>query len=213
MKYLKMFGMAAIAAMALMAFAGAGSASAFTSAHCAKNGVVLPHCLLDAHSVESANFATTAGTITCTTTTGDATIEGTVTSIETTKIEYSGCTFLGFIGVKVEMGTCQYKFTFGAEDTGTVDITPSPCTIKFTAGTCTVSVNNQNGLSSVTYENMAGPPKDVTVIPNVTNIVYSTTSGCPNGAKTNEKGGKYTGGKITVTGTSPAGTLVDFTVA
>lgn len=209
MRYVKALGLAAALALALMAFVGAGSASAFTSAHCGSKGVVITEkCTLDAESTEAATFTTTAGTISCATTTAMASIKGTVTEIETESIAYDNCTFLGIFGVTVNMGTCQYNFHIS----GTVDITPAGCSITFSAVGCTVTVKSQNGLTAVGYENMAGPPKDVTILPNVTNIVYSTSSSCPGGAHTNETGGKYQKGKTTVRGTFPVGTFVDFTV-
>jgi hypothetical protein len=220
MKYARVVALIAVLALAVTAFVGVSSAAAFTQFRSEAAETTLDGEMVEG-TANPAVFTTDAGAISCTSGTAMATMTGTsATAIETSLpgstgsgISYGGCTFLGFIGVKVEMNKCQYNFHINGE----VDITPSPSStcgtpeppIKFTALSCTVSVASQPGLKSVTYENMGTKAaRDVTIIPNLTGITYSTSAGCPNGAHTGLTDGTYKGGKFTVKGTHPAGTQV-----
>jgi hypothetical protein len=209
MKYARVVGLIAALALAVTAFVGVSSAAAFTQFRSEASETTL-----DGEMVEPAVFETDAGPISCETGSAMATMVGTsATEIETSLpgstssgVSYGNCTFFGFINVAVNMRNCQYNFHINGE----VDITPVGCgPIEFSAGSCTVSIPSQSGLKSVTYENMGTKKeRDVTVIPNIKNIKYSTTSFCPNGAHSNLTNGVYHGGKFTVRGTHPAGTQV-----
>jgi hypothetical protein len=207
-----------IAALALLvtAFVGVSSASAFTQFRSEASETTL-----DAEMVEGSSnpavFTTSAGSISCKAGSGMATMTGTsATQIQTSLpgssnsgMSYSECTFLGFINVAVNMRTCQYNFHINGE----VDVVPglpSGCgPIEFSAAGCVVTVGAQSGLKSVTYENMGTKAaRDVTILPNLTGITYSTNASCPGGAHTGSTNGTYKGGKFTVKGTHPAGTQV-----
>ncbi|MGN6253925.1 MAG: hypothetical protein ACTHO8_02950 [Solirubrobacterales bacterium] len=219
MKSAKILGLAVVAALAATAIVGASSASAaFTKFNCAvKAGET---CTLDGEMINGtkspATFETEEGPITCTAGTAHAVMTGPeATAVETSPetgkesgVSYSGCTFLGFINVTVNMHNCEYNFHIG----GTIDITPNACgPIDFTAGNCTVTVPSQSGLSSVTYENVSTKPTDIRIIPNITGITYTGSSGCAKpGTFTN---GKYHGGTFTVRGTHPNGTFVNVSVS
>lgn len=212
MHHARVVGVIAALALLVTAFVGVSSAAAFTQFRSEASETTLDGEMVEGSS-NPATFKTAAGTIKCETGSAMATVAGTsATQIETSVpgstasgVSYGNCTFLGFINAKVEMKTCQYNFHINGE----VDITPTGCgPIEFTAVTCTVKVGAQSGLKSVTYENMGTKAtRDVTIIPNVTGITYTTSSGCPNGAETRSDG-SYSGGKFTVKGTHPAGTQV-----
>ena len=212
MNHLRVVGVIAALALMVTAFVGVSSAAAFTQFRSEASETTLDGEMVEGSSNPAA-FKTAAGTIKCTTGSAMATMAGTsATQIETSipgstssGVSYGSCTFLGFIGAEVAMKTCQYNFHINGE----VDITPSGCgPIEFTALTCTVKVGAQTGLKSVNYENMGTKTtRDVTIIPNIHGITYTTSSGCPNGAETRSDG-EYSGGKFTVKGTHPAGTQV-----
>lgn len=212
MNHIRVVGVIAALALMVTAFVGVSSAAAFTQFRSEASETTLDGEMVEG-STNPAAFETAAGTIKCETGSAMATMTGTsATQIETSLpgstasgVSYGNCTFLGFINAAVEMKNCQYNFHINGE----VDITPSGCgPIEFTAFTCTVKVGSQTGLKSVTYENMGTKAtRDVTIIPNITGITYTTSSGCPGGAVT-KSDGKYHGGKFTVKGTHPAGTQV-----
>jgi hypothetical protein len=214
MNHVKVVALIAALALSVTALIGVSSASAALTAFHGESA----ETTLDGELVNGAEspavFETKAGTINCETGSAMATMTGTsATQIETSLpggtasgISYSNCTFLGFINVVVNMGNCQYNFHINGE----VDITPSGCgPIKFEAAGCVVSVPSQTGLTSVGYETMGTKKeRDVTIIPNITNIKYSTSKKCLNGEAEGLSGGKYHGGTFTVKGTHPAGTSV-----
>ncbi len=212
MKYLRVVGLIAALALAVTAFVGVSSAAAFTQFRSEASETTLDGELVEG-STSPATFKTDAGTIRCTSGSAMATMTGTsATAIETSLpgssasgVSYGGCTFLEFFGVSVSMNTCQYNFHINGE----VDITPAGCAIEFNALGCTVTVPAQTSLNSVAFENMGTKStRDVTIIPSITGIRYSTSSSCPNGAHTGLTNGSYSGGKFTVKGTHPAGTQV-----
>jgi hypothetical protein len=218
MYHARVVGLVAALALSVAMLAGVSSASAALTAFHSET----TETTLDGEMVEGATnpavFETAAGTISCASGSAMATMTGTTaTQIETSLpsgtasgIAYENCTFLGFINVNVNMGTCQYNFHINGE----VDITPSEPSpgcgpIRFEAAGCVVSVGSQPGLTSVSYANMGTKKeRDVTILPNITNIKYSTGKGCLNGAHEGLTGGKYHGGTFTVKGTHPAGTQV-----
>jgi hypothetical protein len=193
---LKVLVLGLVAALALTAVA-ASSASAFT-----KFKATATTTTIKGPQAGTAKFTTNPGVIEC----SGGTFRGMVAagtepetvetsdSAETTGPEangkglsYTGCKFLGFIGVEVKNNTCQYRFHAA---TGKVDIVPNSGTcastgITFSAIGCNVKVlpiaANQ-GLSGVTFSNSgSGAGASVNVQPNpVTGISY-TASGCPSG--------------------------------
>jgi hypothetical protein len=105
---------------------------------------------------------------------------------------YSGCTAYGFVGAKVEVNGCHYRFHVGhnsAADAykGLVDlicpVNPKKADLEIVANTCTVKIPQQSGLSKVEYINMTEvSPKDVTVKANVKEIKLNVTASgflCP----------------------------------
>jgi hypothetical protein len=166
----------------------------------------------------SQKFVTTAGTVTCDTVTGTATLSGPASSILTTTITYTDSaleaegkkdTCTGPLGSQpvIEMNGCQYRFNVA----GTVDIVcPESKTIVVNGGgLCTVKIGSQTGLSKVTYTTITeGGIEKVTISPAVTNIKYSHSGLCGTGSGTT---GSYTGNVI-VSGTN-SGNPTNVTVA
>jgi hypothetical protein len=120
---------------------------------------------------------------------------------------YSNCTFLGVVGVPVNMNGCQYTFNANGE----VAITGASCTaITFEAATCKVEVgktNNQN-LKEVTYTNLnSGTTREVTVTPHVIGITYTSSGlGCPKAGTFSD--GNYTSGNAVAKGENSKGVQV-----
>jgi len=111
---------------------------------------------------------------------------------------YSGCTFLGISNVKVNMEGCEYRFntpTGSGPYSGSVTITcPEGKKINFEASGCKVEVGEQT-VSTITYTNLAGPPKAVTVTSDATGITYTGSALCP-GAQGTHSNGTYSGSAI-----------------
>lgn len=221
---LKALGLSLVAVFAMSAMAA--SAAQATAGHLAwETGATL----VTAHQEATGGsqlFKTTAGSVTCDTVTGDASLVGLTNpsaSIETTNITYTDSTkeadhCRGPLGTSPEiaMNGCQYKFNAGETaagktDTtvGTVDITG--CTnadksITINAGICTIHVKEQN-VGPVYYHTiLEGGVEKVTIEPKVTNIHYVHTGLCGNGTGTT---GEYEGNVIAEaeTGTGAARNL------
>lgn len=192
MKYAKTMVFAAAAALAITAFVGVASASAFTNF----NAESVPATVSGEQS-EASTFTTSAGTISCTGGKFMGVATSTPTSTVTTDLSYSGCTFLGFINVEVKPNKCHYTFLA----TGTANVSGCEGTsIEFEAAGCLVKVGEQTGLTSIGYANAGeGAKRTVIVTPAVTNIKYTTSASCPGGAQSNSTG-KYEKGKTTVKG-------------
>ncbi len=111
--------------------------------------------------------------------------------------EYSGCTFIGLIGVAVKPN-CGFFYKFSGE----VDVVPEAgeCVttgLTFEAIGCRVQIKAQKGLKSAIFANAgAGSGRTVSITPSISGITY-TASGCPSGNGTFSNG-TYTGGKIVV---------------
>lgn len=135
------------------------------------------------------------GTLSCNT----ATFTGTVflgapsTTFEVNS-SYSGCKFLGVVGIAVNMNGCKYKFNepTGVEPsfTGSVDVVcPTGKEISFTAGTCTVTIPPQAARKTVGYtDETNGVEEWITVAANVTGMEYTASALCPNEPGTHTNG-------------------------
>jgi len=89
-----------------------------------------------------------------------------------TEVEYNDCN-IGGLEAEVSFGQCHYTLHAGVTvssgvSTGSADVTSTPggCVIEIVAvgGLCTVKVNPQNGLESITYTNVqtTGKPEEIT---------------------------------------------------
>jgi hypothetical protein len=190
---IRMLGIALIAAFAMSAVAAsAASAAEFQAAEYPAK--------VNATNVGAHTFKAGAiGTISCNnaTFTGTEFLAGPSTSLTVTPA-YSGCTFLGVVGVVVHTNGCTYRFNepVGTRPsfTGSVDVLcPTGNAITFTAGTCTVSVPAQTGLETVEYTDVtSGGSESVTVAAGVSGIAYTGSVLCPNEPGTHANG-EYSG--------------------
>lgn len=128
-------------------------------------------------------LTTEAGTVEC-----KSHFEGTLTAAAetlTVNPKYSECKAFGFLTMTIEMRSCDYVF----HTSGAVDIicTNSAEPIKLVASTCTATIGEQKGLTTMELANGAG---DITEKANLTGIAYTVTNdgfACPfngTGAKT-----------------------------
>lgn len=200
MKYAKMIGLAAIAAMALMAFVGAASASAAVEFHTSVGSVSLLGEQEGTHK-----FTTQGNEVTCTT----AKFTGTspaATTAATQEVhpEYSGCKAFGFAGATVNTAGCQYNFKAATNEVDLKSCTAGKVTVTVNVAfvaKCVVDVPNQSGLTGITYTNQAGKKSlIVDANTNLTSNVVTSTGLCPlsvaNGVASN-----YTGNtKVTANG-------------
>jgi hypothetical protein len=191
MKYAKILGLAAVAAMALAAFVGVASASAATEFHQTQSESVLHGAQMTSHV-----FSVEGSEVTCTTAvfTGKA---GPLFSESTQTVhpEYSGCTAFSIAGATVNTAGCNYKFSsvtsLGGGTEAPVELTG--CTAGFINITveapfglakCVVHVPNQKGINGQTYANkvITGPKSVVEVTTKSNNIktnVITSTGFCP----------------------------------
>jgi hypothetical protein len=190
MKYLKMIGLAAIAAMALMAFAGAGTASAAavlcesgTTAPCATKWSTPKALDFSLKTTTSALLTTTEGTTLnkCAT----STVQGTLTSNvsggnATGEVPASGLTFGSCLteGVKTLVGGKLTVTAALAGGAGTVFADDFEVTVPGPFGSCIYGAGNGTHLGTLS-EGKAGTSTLVV------NAVVTRTQGtiCPSSAK------------------------------
>jgi hypothetical protein len=207
-KSIKTLGIAVLAALALTAVAGAGSASAalFSSEvgntkwsgtraeqmqgeyNLSLNGEVW--------TCHEANFS--SSTVAGKTSTELTTAQGLAFTFS------PGCVFIGQ-AVFWNMDGCQYRFHAGAatSSVGTMDIVGCKAGLVFSrpSPACRVEIPNQTGLGPVEYKSVgSGSTRAVTIKANITNITFKREgAGCVNvGTYSN---GHYTG-EWTVTGSA-----------
>jgi hypothetical protein len=213
MKHIKMLGLVAFSAMALVALLGTASASAssFTSPAA---GTTLKSKTLVQHI-----FTITNNQVKCSTTSFEGKTEGTKKQTEEegktgTEVHtesqivhpvYEGCEAFGFKeGVTVTTKGCDY--TFNANTTAemgvvkVIDHTGETCTgivikveIPFTK--CVVSVGKQELASAVSYANNAGKIKVKATATAIATNVTTSEGLCPltTGLHTGANGATYTG--------------------
>jgi hypothetical protein len=93
----------------------------------------------------------------------------------------------GFGAATVTMNGCKYKLKWTAALKATVDITG--CTagkeMEIAFGACQIKVPEQNGLSHVTFQNVAGAPGHISDKFTLTKVAYQQVGTCPgaNGEK------------------------------
>lgn len=193
-RYLKVLGLAFVAVLAMSAFASAAaSAAQFMS-----EGNVSGSITADQEASNPHVFTVDGTEVKCTT--AHFATMGAVpspTATITVHPEYSGCTAFGFVNAEVTTTGCDYVL----HADGGIDIvqgasTPTCNGIKVHALTCTVVVGTQNGLSAVSYENLAGGK--VRIKASVKNIAANRTEDgflCPLSG-TGPATGSYSGNTI-----------------
>lgn len=197
MRYLKTLGLAVIAATALMALFGVGSAAASENITLCK--VAEEPCkaenhypigtVIEAKNVGNANLVGSFGTISCTsstvkgkiTTTGGKT-QTTITG-EITALTFTGCT-LGSAACTISATGLPYTahLTRTAPTTGSFTVTKPSASISCPNAflNCTVTAESVTLVAQSTNHPVAGPAKLI-----ATNQVLSSTNFACNGSKWN----------------------------
>jgi hypothetical protein len=179
---LKVLGLALAALLAISAVA-ASAAQAETSLDVGANPAILTGEQTEQLKLKLTESGTT---VKCT----NATLEGTTAASNVTEVSLTPNYFEG------EAGNC----TLGGTN---VTVTRNGCTIQLTIrslfplkwrlhitcsfgneikidnGSCIIGIPPQGPLSEIVFENMAGPPKDVTANVAISGITYQGNSGCP----------------------------------
>jgi hypothetical protein len=151
MKHLKMLGLAAVAATVLMAFIGAGSASANTviclteETPCGSNWDLAAGATVDAHLEGTAIFETTGGAVLDTCSAGTAQGTNTTTTTPTVSVEASGLTWSGCTRTidTLSGGSVQIHANGDAAHTGTITARGLTWTINTVFGSCTFGWGNE----------------------------------------------------------------------
>lgn len=198
MTHLKKLGLVVAAVAAMMAFVGAGSASA-AEFHTNKVGAKLSGTQATAHE-----FVVQGSKVTCAKAEfSGETIKSTDTA-QTMQAVYKECTGFG-LPATVEMNGCDYNFTSNG---GVVHLVCPPeknVTIRSTSffGTCHVDVAPQNSINGQSYTNSADK-KTMTVHTASTNVNYNVTTStgvCPLEVKSGTDA-KYNGSTTVTAGGS-----------
>lgn len=132
-------------------------------------------------ALNTQEFTTNGGTVSCTTAKTTGTVTELVATKQKVKVEYSGCKAFGFASASVSAA----EYTLYAN--GGVDVL-NTITISVPLGFCSVTVKPQTNLGTVSYSNNSGKIKEAS---NVTGITY-TSSG--DGCGSSGTNGKYVGG-------------------
>jgi hypothetical protein len=187
----KLFGVMAMAALALTAVA-ASAAQAAPAFH-----VESAPATLTGEQTTTQEFTTNSGIVTCST----ATFSGTTTVTETTTQEmtpsYSGCKAFGFLSSTVEHNECKYVFHLVAGGVSpfpaTVDVVcpgGKAIVVKSAFTNCVVTVTSQNTLTGVTFTNTGTKTtRDLDVSLSIEGITYTQTgTNCAGGEGTFHNG-------------------------
>ncbi|HXR60471.1 MAG TPA: hypothetical protein VN732_04005 [Solirubrobacterales bacterium] len=170
MKNTRIIGVVAAAAMALTAFVGVASASA-AQFQAEQYPATLSGQSLEAGRVVAGGYVYSN----CySTLSGEATAASESLKVTPT---WQSCTWLGFSGVKINNGGCQFQL----QANGTASIVGSGCAISFSGGGCSWQIGPQTASSAVTYANVGtGTSRKIRVNLQMWGLTYSQ-SGCPGG--------------------------------
>ncbi len=154
MNYLKRFGVLAVATVALTAFVGVSSASAFTKFTSNKVGATIEETTLVTHV-----FTVTGSQAKCTSIIFTGSTEALESTSQKVGPKYESCTIFGLPG-HITVNNCRYNFTIGTPSGNTFHMerinAAQPCEItmlgKNIFGECHVEVTEQT-INGVTYSN------------------------------------------------------------
>lgn len=184
MRNLKIFGIALMAVLATSAVAaGAASAADLTAEK-------YPATLTGKNTGASDVIATTAGNVSCKTTSYHGTISGPTTKISVAPI-FGECTAFGFPAT-IDVNGCLLVFNVGAGLTGDVDLScPAGQSMTITAlaaGTakCTAHLGSQSDIEGTANFSVAGSgtTREATVSASLKGLDYTHTKGTGIGACT-----------------------------
>jgi len=209
MKNIKMFGLLAVSAMALIAFVGTSSASAVSTFTSSGAGVKISSSGVP---VENHVFTVEGSAVECEEIEFKGETTGASAETQTVTPTYKKCKAFGFANATVTTGTCSFTFKAATDGAGMATVNLSNCAnstegIKIDVNApfvarCIVDVPHQSVASAVSYTNSTPTPSTMDVTVNVTasgimNDVTTSTGLCPLKVGTNSTGA-YTG-KSTVT--------------
>jgi hypothetical protein len=205
MKHIKMLGLVAFSAMALVALLGTASASAASFTATENNKA------LSTKTLEAEVFTITGSNVECATTKFEGVTEGTLEGGEyhsgTQRVHpvYENCKAFGFeSGVSVTTTGCDYLFgsttTSGMGNVQIVNHAGETCTnIVITADppftTCTAKIPPQTVSAAVSYTNNSGKIKVKATATGIETNVTQSSGLCPltTGNHTGASGGSYKG--------------------
>jgi len=210
MKNLKTLGVLALAATALTAVLGVGSASAFTKFTASKVGATIEESTIENFVITMTGAKTECSNITYT---------GVTQALESTSQmltpKYEGCTAFGLPSTVTNEG-CTFNLTIGTPTGNTVHLEPVPpattCTIKIVSksifGECLVEIPGPQTIGGFTYANGPAGSNDIVISINATGIsdhVTKSSGVCPltvgthtNGTWTGKSTYKISGGSTQV---------------
>jgi hypothetical protein len=204
MKFMRMLGVAMMAALALTAIAA-------SAAHAEKSFTASTNPVSITGVQEAGNehvFTVEGSPVECATAHFTANNVASPSATLTVNANYANCTAFGFANAHVTMNTCHYEFQtpagpVGGPFTGKVAMRcgATPATVRVTAPftECHVDIGeaNNTSLGTITYTNLAGGK--VKVGANVTGITVNKTKDvglCPLSGTGHTNTGKYTGNTI-----------------
>jgi len=193
MRNMKMLGLLAISAMALVAFVGTSSASAAAKFTAEKAGNALSTTLVENHV-----FTVEGSAVECEEIAFNGETEGTATESQTVAPSYKKCKAFGFASATVNTGTCKFTFKAATDEASMATVNLSGCAdatkgiqievnVPFVAK-CVVDVPHQSISSAVGYTNGAGNVTVKATATSVMNDVTTSTGLCPLKVGTNSTG-------------------------
>jgi hypothetical protein len=204
MKLIKTIGIASAMALALLAFAGAGLASANVFKSTVEPAVWSGAITGKSHTMELNGLFMSCPTSSF----GGETKAKTTSSISTSPT--LNCVNGSFTANWATNG-CKWRFNAG----GTMDIYGCEKPMSTTSWLCTAEIGNQSGLGPVTYKNtVVGGVPTITAVSNIKSITSTLKGTCPGGTGTFSNGaysGEWTIKASTTTGIQ-AGAEVEFTL-
>ena len=184
MKHVKIFGMTVMALLAVSAVGVSGASAALLLFLASTTGLLLGHLVGGPHQ-----FVTEEGTVECEVANAHGTVSSTATEIQAAIVTYEKCKVSG-LGVSATITPAEYLFN--ANGTATLD---NLVKVNAGSGLCIINIEPQGPLSTIGYDNIAGPPMEILVLANVTGISYEASSVlCPKKGKFN--GGTYKGTEL-----------------
>jgi hypothetical protein len=208
-KRIRLFTLAAMAALALTACIGAASASA-ASFLAAKYPVTLSGAPTGPHSMNIKNF----GAVDCTGSSFSASMANSADPLATSSVADSSCKIFGEAPMK--FNGCQLIFHPGDEMAGesikgSIEIGPAGCgPISIQNATCNkLTIGAQSGLSATYQETTSNGVPAVRVNAQVTNLKYTESGTCGEGTYEN---GVYTGSWL-ITGKDAGGSAVGVSIS
>ena len=184
MKHIKIFGLALVAMFALSVAAVSSASAALLLFHAS----VAPGTLLAKLVGAPHKFKTGAGTVECESATGHGQITEKLAEVQLVLLLYGTCKITEPINASATVTAADYLFNAN----GSVILDN---TVTITGGGCTITVAPQT-LSGITYANLAGPPMELSVTANVTNIHYVVSGTFCIAKKGLATDGTYTGTEL-----------------